>query len=145
MRSPGACGPRRHCQAFPPHATSSRTPGRRCASGSWERGEPRRGRGRGPRGTGATIRFHDLVEGDFTVGGFRVAAQYLNHPALTLGYRLEADGAAVVYAVDHEPHLREGPEAAGLLSRVEGAGPVHPEDRRHIAFLAGADLVIHDA
>ena len=94
---------------------------------------------------GATIRFHDLVEGGFTVGGFRVAAQYLNHPALTLGYRLEADGAAVVYAVDHEPHLREGPEAAGLLSRVEGAGPVHPEDRRHIAFLAGADLVIHDA
>jgi len=22
--------------------------------------------------------------------------------------------------------------------------PVHPEDRRHVAFLAGADLVIHD-
>src|SRR5207245_9144597 len=48
---------------------------------------------------GATIRFHDLVEGDFTVGGFRVAAQYLNHPALTLGYRLDADAAPGVHAV----------------------------------------------
>ncbi|HET9488815.1 MAG TPA: response regulator [Methylomirabilota bacterium] len=83
----------------------------------------------------ATIRFHDLVESQFQIGSARIVAQYLNHPALTLGYRLEADGVAVVYAVDHEPHGRG----------YAGESPVHREDQRHVEFLAGADLVIHDA
>ena len=76
------------------------------------------------------------MEGVFDVGDIRVTAQYLNHPALTLGYRLEADGVAVVYACDHEPHGRQ---------LAEGAGDLTDRDRRHVAFLAGADLVIHDA
>jgi len=88
---------------------------------------------------GATIRFHDLAEGSFEIGQTRVVTRYLNHPALTLGYRLESDGVVVVYAVDHEPHGRDpkGPVAGGLSA--------HREDRRHVEFLAGADLVIHDA
>ena len=53
---------------------------------------------------GAAIRFHDLGEGRFTIDGVQVTAQYLNHPALALGYRLESGGSAVVYSVDHEPH-----------------------------------------
>jgi CheY-like chemotaxis protein len=65
----------------------------------------------------------------------------LNHPALTLGYRLEADGAVVVYAVDHEPHARDRDGPAG----ARGGSPAHREDQRHVEWLAGADLVIHDA
>ena len=41
---------------------------------------------------GADVRYHDLVEGTFDIEDVHVTAQYLNHPALTLGYRLEADG-----------------------------------------------------
>ena len=94
---------------------------------------------------GATIRFHDLAEGAFPIGRVRVVAQYLNHPALTLGYRLEADGVSVVYAVDHEPNVRDRADARSL-ARPDPAAPfVHREDRRHTEFLAGADLVIHDA
>ena len=91
----------------------------------------------------ATIRYHDLGEGMLTVGGVRVVAQYLNHPALTLGYRLEADGVAVVYACDHEPHMRDQPEvdAAGSASST-GEVMLHAEDARHVALLEGADLVI---
>jgi CheY-like chemotaxis protein/phosphoribosyl 1,2-cyclic phosphodiesterase len=87
----------------------------------------------------AAVQFHDLTEGSFELGGIRVRAQYLNHPALTLGYRLEADGAVLVYATDHEPH--------SLHPRVACAGvtPIHHEDRRHARFLEGADLVVHDA
>ena len=55
---------------------------------------------------GARIRYHDLVEGSFDIDDIKVSTQYLNHPALTLGYRLEADGATVVYACDHEPNSR---------------------------------------
>src|SRR5256712_10190696 len=88
---------------------------------------------------GATIRFHDLVEGRFAVGGVRVVTKYLNHPALTLGYRLQSGGNVVVYSVDHEPH------APNPAARREGAPPGHGEDQRHVEFLADADLVIHDA
>jgi CheY-like chemotaxis protein/phosphoribosyl 1,2-cyclic phosphodiesterase len=88
---------------------------------------------------GATTRYHDLAEGRFAVGGVRVVAQYLNHPALALGYRLEAGGVVVVYSVDHEPH------AANPAARRAGDPPMHHEDRRHVEFLADADLVIHDA
>jgi CheY-like chemotaxis protein len=87
---------------------------------------------------GATIRFHDLGEGPFSIGNVRVTAQYLNHPALALGYRIEAGGISVVYSVDHEPHT---PDPAGVI----GAPPTHIEDRRHVDLLADADLVIHDA
>jgi phosphoribosyl 1,2-cyclic phosphodiesterase len=42
----------------------------------------------------AAISYHDLNEGTHAIGGARVVAQYLNHPATTLGYRVEADGVA---------------------------------------------------
>ena len=91
---------------------------------------------------GATIRYHEIVEGAFDVGGIRVTARYLNHPALALGYRLEAGGVTVVYATDHEPHAHPAP--SGGLAHPPGHQSVHQEDRRHGEFLAGADLVIHD-
>jgi CheY-like chemotaxis protein len=87
----------------------------------------------------ATIRFHDIAEGEFAIGEMRVTTQYLNHPALTLGYRLQSGGNAVVYSVDHEPH------APNPAARAEGEPPRHKEDQRHIDFLADADLVIHDS
>lgn len=99
---------------------------------------------------GATIRFHDLVEGTFSVGGVTVTARYLNHPAVVLGYRLEADGVALVYASDHEPHgMAESEEGAASPSTAPAGTSsgafVHGEDRAHLEFLRGADLVIHDA
>ncbi|MDX2457273.1 MAG: MBL fold metallo-hydrolase [Gammaproteobacteria bacterium] len=85
---------------------------------------------------GAEIKYHDLVEGVFQVGDITVRSRYLNHPALTLGYRLEADGVAVVYACDHEPFSHP--------PSTDKTG-VSEQDRRHADFLRGADLVIHDA
>jgi phosphoribosyl 1,2-cyclic phosphodiesterase/CheY-like chemotaxis protein len=85
---------------------------------------------------GANIRYHDLMEGVFEIGDITVRTQYVNHPALTLSYRLEADGACLVYASDHEP----------FASRLAaGTGRVEGRDLHHAEFLAGADLVIHDA
>src|ERR671931_1762502 len=94
---------------------------------------------------GATIRYHDLVEGSFDLDGVRVIARYLNHPALTLGYRLEVGGMALVYATDHEPHSRHLPNASSLAGAASPDSPVHQEDQGHIDFLTGAGLVIHDA
>ena len=85
----------------------------------------------------ARIEFHDLVEGGFGIGDSVVTTQYLHHPALTLGYRIEANGVRVVYASDHEPHLPSLAE--------QGYRPTGGEDDRHAAFIADADLLIHDA
>ena len=85
---------------------------------------------------GATIRYHDLVEGEFNINAIRVRTHYLNHPALTLGYRLEADGVSVAYACDHEPHSRQ---------YALGNAGMGQQDRRHVDFIKGADLVVHDA
>ena len=90
---------------------------------------------------GATIRYHDLVEGSFMIDDVRVTARYLNHPALTLGYRIEVDGITLVYASDHEGH---GHAAALGLPLGQVLGALHPGDRRHVDFIANADLLIHD-
>lgn len=85
----------------------------------------------------ARVHFHEVVEGGFSIGDVRITTQYLNHPALTVGYRIEADGATLVYASDHEPH---SPEAAhGHAGAAEGA------EAAHLDFIRDADLLIHDA
>jgi len=93
---------------------------------------------------GATIRFHDLVEGTFDLNSGRITARYLNHPALALGYRLDVGGASVVYATDHEPHTRDQSHTLDPHASPSRALAVHREEQGHIAFLAQADLVIHD-
>ena len=91
----------------------------------------------------ATITYHDLNEGTHTIGGARVVTQFLNHPAMTVGYRVEADGVAMVYLVDHEPFSDELWRAGAEPGHIESI--LHDGDRRHANFMAGADLVIHDA
>ena len=86
---------------------------------------------------GAQVDYHDLREGTFALGDIQVTARYLNHPALTLGYRFEVDGRTVVYCTDHEPHDHR--LACG------GAPTAGSEDEAHGQFLSEADLVIHDA
>lgn len=85
----------------------------------------------------ADINFHDLVEGEFELGNIKITAQYLNHPALTLGYRIEADGFTVVYASDHEPHDRSLAHGGDLMS--------NQHDAKHVEFLRDADVLIHDS
>jgi CheY-like chemotaxis protein len=92
---------------------------------------------------GAQIDYQDLTEGTHEVNGVRIAAQFLHHPAVALGYRLEADGVTLLYLCDHEPfweRLWHSGAEPGLLDSI-----LHEGDRRHAAFMQNADVVIHDA
>ena len=80
------------------------------------------------------IHFTALEEGFFRIGEVLVQTQYLNHTAPTLAYRISSGGATVAYVTDHEPFWKP----AGRTFR-------HPGDQRHLSFLEGADLIIHDA
>jgi diguanylate cyclase (GGDEF)-like protein len=80
------------------------------------------------------IHFTELEEGFFRVGDVLVETQYLNHTAPTIAYRMTNGGASLAYVTDHEPFWKS---EDGILH--------HPGDQRHISFMRGADLVIHDA
>jgi phosphoribosyl 1,2-cyclic phosphodiesterase/DNA-binding response OmpR family regulator len=88
----------------------------------------------------ATVRYHELLEQTLPVGDALITSRYLNHPALTLGYRIEVGGATFAYVTDHEPHGRT--QACG---RAHSEGWHHPEDSRHVEFIRGVDLLVHDA
>lgn len=85
----------------------------------------------------ASIAYHDLVEGQFQIDDVTITTRYLHHPALTLGYKIEVDGATFVYATDHEPSAVA--DASGVLRGLDR------EDALHIGFARGADLLVHDA
>ena len=92
---------------------------------------------------GAKIDYKELAEGENEVGGVRIVTQRLNHPASTLGFRIEADGVSVVYSCDHEPYWEKLWRSDATPGRVGSI--LHPGDRRHADFLMNADVVIHDA
>ena len=84
----------------------------------------------------ADIQYHNVTEGHFNIGDIHVQTHYLNHPGVTMGYRIHVDGYTLIYSTDHEPHdcrLAHG-----------GCAPKGSEDELHAQFLAGADYVIHD-
>jgi CheY-like chemotaxis protein len=92
---------------------------------------------------GAQIEYRDLTEGVHDLDGIRLTAQFLNHPTITLGYRIEADGVSVLYLCDHEPYweaLWHSDAVPGTLEAI-----LHDGDRRHAAFMQNADVVIHDS
>ncbi len=91
----------------------------------------------------AKIGFRELTEGQHDIDGIGVKTQYLNHPALCLGYRVETDGVSVVYLTDHEPFSETLWRADAPPGRLESI--LHAGDRRHAEFMRGADLVIHDS
>jgi hypothetical protein len=72
-----------------------------------------------------------------------VRAQRMNHPSMTLGYRLESGGRSICYLSDHEPYFEDvwrEDAAPGRLESIREEG-----DRRHAEFMQGADIVIHEA
>jgi phosphoribosyl 1,2-cyclic phosphodiesterase len=76
----------------------------------------------------ANLSFRDLVpRHDFMIGGARIRTETANHPNGCLFYRIEHNGASVVYATDTE-HLENG-----------------EIDHKLVELAYGADVLIYDA
>jgi len=90
----------------------------------------------------STIIFKELGEERFNVGDVQVRTQFINHTILTLGFRIKSGGRTVVYVADHEPFSVNLYRAGVENPSVDDI--IHAGDRRHVEFLADADLVIHD-
>jgi len=87
----------------------------------------------------AQVDFVELAEQRFALGSCRVTTQFLNHTAPTIGYRFERGHLKFAYVTDHEPFWWP---PTGLS---DAGSYLHPGDDRHIAFVEGVDLLIHDA
>lgn len=77
----------------------------------------------------ATVEFADTDGAPWSDGGVEVRAFRVRHPGVTVGYRVSAGGASVVYVPDDE--LGDDPDPRWYAEMVEFAG--------------GADLLLHDA
>ncbi len=101
----------------------------------------------------ATMSFHELVEGtQFQIGRAKVSCTRLNHPWIAMAYRIEVDGAVVVYCADTAPFTdilfgREFIVKAPSLDEPLPADVV--EELAHmragvVELARGADLLIYD-
>ncbi len=83
----------------------------------------------------AKLTVQQVEPGEFTVGEFRVRATKLRHPGTTLGYRLTPSGGgpSMAYVTDNE---------LGPGGRYDTPGTWRKD---LTAFLAGVELLIHDA
>ena len=100
----------------------------------------------------ADMRFHEVVEGTkFEIEGAKITCTQLNHPFIAIAYRVDVDGASVVYCSDTAPmtDVLLGTEFLTQLSVNEPLTPAAVEQlaamRRGVIELArDADLLIYD-
>ena len=89
----------------------------------------------------AQMEVNELRGAPFEVGPFKVSTCYMNHPGITLGFRVEVPGCVVVYATDTEPYRT-------LLARARPTGGEEygrKEDASLLSLVDGADLYIADS
>ncbi len=75
------------------------------------------------------IRFHDLADDDFQVGGVSIRSRMIPHCGNTLGYRVTVGGVSIAYLPDHQQPID------GSFSTVDNVRQL----------IDGVDLLIHDA
>jgi phosphoribosyl 1,2-cyclic phosphodiesterase len=81
----------------------------------------------------ARLRFHDVPDEPWRIGGAEVRATEVSHPGPTVGYRLTENGSAFAYLPDHEPAIGVSLET---LSSDWISG---------FAIADGATALVHDA
>jgi len=74
---------------------------------------------------------------EFMIGPVRVMATMVNHPGITVGYRLTTSGGTVAYLPDNEP-FREN-QVGYSQERVD------LQNRKLIEFIRGVDMLITDS
>jgi len=101
----------------------------------------------------ADIDFRELVEGQsFEIGDAKISCTRLNHPWIAIAYRIDVDGAALVYASDTAPFTDILLEHEFIEQPPEPGAPLSPDDEKKLKAMRaglvelcrGADLVIYD-
>lgn len=78
------------------------------------------------------VRFHDVSDGELTIGRATVRVRQVPHLGPTNGYRIDWDGASVAYISDHQSPGADGAEDARVADSV-------------LDLCRDVDLLVHDA
>ena len=91
----------------------------------------------------SNINVHEFKGKPFEIGDANIAAMYLNHPGMNLGYRVTHEGKSVVYATDNEPYQHT---LTHLGQRAEAGRDFGQKlDAELVQFLKRTDLYIGEA
>ncbi len=96
----------------------------------------------------AEMVFNRILPGErFKVGGFSIHAIQLNHPGITLGYRIEHEDAAVVIITDTAriQHVQQGEGMAQEVERLGLEAFKEAFTTGLVEAVRGADMLVHDS
>ncbi len=96
----------------------------------------------------STITFRAMREESIPIFNAKLTSMYVNHPHLTIGYRLDSGKSSIVYISDNEPFDLEIARSVRNVDRsVIGKYARNGEDpdKRIVDFARGASIFIHDA
>lgn len=91
----------------------------------------------------ARLVVHELRDEFLEIGPFAISHGFLNHPGITLGYRIEAGGRVLAYATDTEPFRRllASHKPAAGIGETYGIA----RDQEIVRLAREADLYIADS
>jgi phosphoribosyl 1,2-cyclic phosphodiesterase len=101
----------------------------------------------------AQIDFHELMEGTkFPIGRAQVTCTRLNHPWIAMAYRVDVDGASMVYCSDTAPFNDVLLEHEFIRTPPQVGGPLDPAIAAKLAAMRaslvqmcqGTDLLVYD-
>jgi phosphoribosyl 1,2-cyclic phosphodiesterase len=102
----------------------------------------------------ASVVFHELFEGqEFEIGKAKISCTRLNHPWIAMAYRIDVDGASLVYSSDTAPFTDILLEHEFIAQPPTPGAPPSPADAAKLAAMRkglvdlcqGADLLIYDS
>lgn len=93
------------------------------------------------------ISIQELREMKFAVGNVQVQAQFMNHPGICVGYRLETSGGAIAFLPDNEPFQRLKAHTGAQVGpdQAEAQKYARKQDEKLIAFLRDVEVLIMDS
>ena len=101
----------------------------------------------------ANVDFRELAEGQqFDIGDAKVSCTRLNHPWIAMAYRIDVDGASIVYSSDTAPFTDILLEQEFIAQPPELGAPISSGDAAKLKTMRdglvelskGADLLIYD-
>jgi phosphoribosyl 1,2-cyclic phosphodiesterase/CheY-like chemotaxis protein len=89
----------------------------------------------------------ELKDFHFKIGTLSVQAEFLNHPGICVGYRIQTSGGSVAYLPDNEPfsRLRTLPSLAQVDKSYESVSYAQHQDQKLIEFIQDVDVLIMDS
>ena len=93
------------------------------------------------------ISIQELREMKFAVGRVQVQAQFMNHPGICAGYRLDTSAGSIAFLPDNEPFQRLKAHTSAQVGpdQAEAQAYARRQDEKLIAFLRDVDVLIMDS